>query len=112
MQFAPRPNGFSCPRASDVQSYCDSADPYCCNGKDANTHQGYGREYGQDALRFVNGKLSSGGKGSTDSTDNARSNSNSNSNSNNGNNNNNQQQHQTTSASKVSVLSLPINTSS
>lgn len=30
-----------CPSASKVQSYCDAADPYCCNGSDAATHQGY-----------------------------------------------------------------------
>ncbi|KAF4632191.1 hypothetical protein G7Y89_g5936 [Cudoniella acicularis] len=55
--FAPRPTGFQCPSASKIQSYCDSADPYCCNGNDANTHQGYGKEYGQAALKFINSKL-------------------------------------------------------
>ncbi|KAF8847212.1 cutinase [Acephala macrosclerotiorum] len=44
--FAPRPSGFVCPSASKIQSYCDAADPYCCNGSDAATHQGYGAEYG------------------------------------------------------------------
>ncbi|RDW89258.1 hypothetical protein BP6252_01290 [Coleophoma cylindrospora] len=57
-QFAPRPAGFQCPSASKIQSYCDAADPYCCNGSDAATHQGYGTEYGQAALAFVNSKLS------------------------------------------------------
>jgi len=64
--FAPRPAGFQCPYASNIQSYCDAADPYCCNGTDANTHQGYGTEYGQAALTFVKGKLNaaiSGGGG-------------------------------------------------
>lgn len=56
-QFAPRPTGFQCPYASNIQSYCDAADPYCCNGNDANTHQGYGTEYGQAALTFVKGKI-------------------------------------------------------
>jgi len=55
--FAPRPSGFVCPYASNIQSYCDAADPYCCNGNDANTHQGYGTEYGSVALTFVQGKL-------------------------------------------------------
>ncbi|RDW70375.1 hypothetical protein BP5796_08772 [Coleophoma crateriformis] len=55
--FAPRPAGFQCPSASKIQSYCDAADPYCCNGSDAATHQGYGTEYGQAALAFVNSKL-------------------------------------------------------
>ncbi|KAJ4424876.1 carbohydrate esterase [Gnomoniopsis sp. IMI 355080] len=40
-----------------IQSYCDAADPYCCNGSDAATHQGYGTEYGAKALAFVNSKL-------------------------------------------------------
>ncbi|KAL4738925.1 cutinase [Aspergillus similis] len=51
--FDARPSGFSCPSASKIQSYCDSPDPYCCNGNDAATHNGYGSEYGQDALQFV-----------------------------------------------------------
>lgn len=59
--FAPRPTGFQCPSASKIQSYCDAADPYCCNGTDANTHQGYGTEYGQAALTFIKSKLSSTG---------------------------------------------------
>ncbi|KAE8449026.1 hypothetical protein EG329_008614 [Mollisiaceae sp. DMI_Dod_QoI] len=63
--FAPRPAGFTCPSASKIQSYCDAADPYCCNGNDANTHQGYGTEYGQAALRFIEGKLSSTGTAPT-----------------------------------------------
>jgi acetylxylan esterase len=63
--FAPRPSGYSCPSASKIQSYCDAADPYCCNGSDANTHQGYGTEYGQAALTFINSKLSASGSSST-----------------------------------------------
>ncbi|KAF8175577.1 cutinase-domain-containing protein [Pholiota molesta] len=55
--FAPRPTGFQCPYASNIQSYCDAADPYCCNGNDANTHQGYAVEYGAVALTFVKNKL-------------------------------------------------------
>ncbi|KAF9523169.1 family 5 carbohydrate esterase [Crepidotus variabilis] len=55
--FAPRPAGFQCPSASKIKSYCDSADPYCCNGNNSNTHQGYGNEYGQQALTFINAQL-------------------------------------------------------
>ncbi|KAK5175494.1 uncharacterized protein LTR77_000633 [Saxophila tyrrhenica] len=44
---------------SSIQSYCDSADPYCCTGSDANVHNGYEAEYGADALSFVNSKLAS-----------------------------------------------------
>ncbi|KAK0106563.1 1 carbohydrate esterase [Cadophora gregata f. sp. sojae] len=61
--FAPRPAGFQCPSAAKIQSYCDAADPYCCNGSSQATHQGYGTEYGQAALTFVNGKLASAGTG-------------------------------------------------
>ncbi|VDC04512.1 unnamed protein product [Peniophora sp. CBMAI 1063] len=64
--FAPRPAGFQCPYASNIQSYCDAADPYCCNGNDANTHQGYATEYGSVALTFVKNKLNAAiGGGST-----------------------------------------------
>lgn len=57
--FDPRPAGFSCPSASKIKSYCDASDPYCCNGNNPATHQGYGQEYGQQALSFINSKLSS-----------------------------------------------------
>ncbi|CAG8165564.1 unnamed protein product [Penicillium nalgiovense] len=51
--FDARPSGFSCPSASKVQSYCDAPDPYCCNGSNDATHQGYGAEYGAQAITFV-----------------------------------------------------------
>ncbi|RDW80912.1 acetylxylan esterase [Coleophoma crateriformis] len=56
--FDPRTSGFSCSYASMIQSYCDATDPYCSDGTDAATHQGYGSEYGQAALTFVKSKLS------------------------------------------------------
>ncbi|EWC44444.1 hypothetical protein DRE_06812 [Drechslerella stenobrocha 248] len=56
--FAPHPAGWTCPSGSKVQSYCDSTDPYCCTGNDANSHQQYGNKYGQQALTFVKSKLS------------------------------------------------------
>lgn len=56
-QFDARPSGFSCPSAAKIKSYCDAADPYCCNGSNAATHQGYGSEYGQQALTFVKSKI-------------------------------------------------------
>lgn len=40
-----------------IQSYCDAPDPYCCNGTDSATHQGYATEYGSAALTFVNSLL-------------------------------------------------------
>ncbi|KAK5948054.1 carbohydrate esterase [Knufia fluminis] len=56
--FDPRPNGFTCPAyQSRIRSYCDASDPYCCNGNNAATHQGYGSEYGENALAFVKSKL-------------------------------------------------------
>lgn len=53
-----------------MKSYCDSTDPYCCTGNDANSHQQYGNKYGQQALAFVKTQLSSssGGGGSTPTT--------------------------------------------
>ncbi|EAA27421.1 acetylxylan esterase [Neurospora crassa OR74A] len=66
--FDPRPAGYTCASASKLQNYCDSPDPYCCTGNDANTHQGYGSKYGQQALAFVKSKLSSGGGGGGGST--------------------------------------------
>ncbi|KAL5357700.1 cutinase-domain-containing protein [Aspergillus floccosus] len=61
--FDARPAGFTCPSASKIQSYCDGPDPYCCNGNNAATHNGYGAEYGQAALTFVKSKLSSSSGG-------------------------------------------------
>ncbi|KAG4434175.1 carbohydrate esterase [Cadophora sp. M221] len=55
--FDARPAGFTCPSATKIQSYCDAADPYCCNGSDAATHSGYGAEYGTAAYNFVKSKL-------------------------------------------------------
>ena len=51
-----------------MQSYCDSTDPYCCNGNDANSHQQYGNKYGAQALAFVKSKLSATGGGGTTPT--------------------------------------------
>ncbi|KAK1752888.1 carbohydrate esterase [Echria macrotheca] len=59
--FAPRPQGYTCASGSKIQNYCDSLDPYCCTGNDAQRHQAYGSIYGQQALTFVRSKLSSGG---------------------------------------------------
>ncbi|KAM7211014.1 family 5 putative carbohydrate esterase [Rhypophila decipiens] len=64
--FAARNRGYTCPSdGSRIQNYCDSADPYCCTGNDANHHQQYGNKYGSQALAFVKSKLSSGGGGGT-----------------------------------------------
>ncbi|KAB5571745.1 acetylxylan esterase precursor [Coniochaeta sp. 2T2.1] len=53
--FAARPSGYKCSPAnpSIIQSYCDSTDPYCCNGNDANSHQQYVNKYGSQALAFI-----------------------------------------------------------
>lgn len=57
--FAARPQGFQCSPAntSIMQSYCDSTDPYCCTGNDANSHQQYVNKYGNQALAFIRSKL-------------------------------------------------------
>ncbi|KAI0389065.1 carbohydrate esterase family 5 protein [Xylariaceae sp. FL0594] len=57
--FAARPRGFQCSPAdpSIIKSYCDSTDPYCCNGNDANSHQQYVNKYGSQALAFIKSKL-------------------------------------------------------
>jgi len=57
--FSARPSGYTCASSAKMQSYCDSTDPYCCDGSDEATHQGYGTEYGQDALTFIKSKLDS-----------------------------------------------------
>jgi len=62
--FDARPAGFVCPSASKIKSYCDASDPYCCNGDNAATHQGYGAEYGAQAYAFVQSKLSTTTTGS------------------------------------------------
>jgi acetylxylan esterase len=51
-----------------MKSYCDSTDPYCCTGNDANSHQQYGNKYGQQALAFIKTQLSSSGGGNTTPT--------------------------------------------
>lgn len=40
-----------------MQSYCDSPDPFCSNGTSFATHQGYGAEYGAQALGFIVSKV-------------------------------------------------------
>ena len=57
LQFAARPSGFQCSAAAKIKSYCDAADPYCCNGSSQATHQGYGGVYGQQALAFIKTKI-------------------------------------------------------
>lgn len=56
--FAARPAGFKCAQFADrIQSYCDTPDPFCSNGNDAETHQQYGFKYGKEALDFIVSKL-------------------------------------------------------
>ncbi|EJD45908.1 Acetylxylan esterase At 0.90 angstrom resolution [Auricularia subglabra TFB-10046 SS5] len=55
--FAPRPAGFQCQFANNIQSYCDAPDPFCCNGNNPAVHQGYAKEFGQQALTFVRNKV-------------------------------------------------------
>ncbi|KAK1751761.1 cutinase [Echria macrotheca] len=56
--FAARPANFTCQLFQDrIRAYCDSPDPFCAKGNDPATHQGYGLEYGKDALDFIVSKL-------------------------------------------------------
>ncbi|KAK4459452.1 family 5 putative carbohydrate esterase [Cladorrhinum samala] len=61
--FAARPRGYVCASnsGSKIQNYCDSTDPYCCTGNDANSHQAYGSKYGQQALTFIKARLNQSG---------------------------------------------------
>ncbi|KAI2614098.1 carbohydrate esterase family 5 protein [Hypoxylon fragiforme] len=62
--FAARPAGFRCAAFENIiQAYCDAEDPFCAKGNSTATHQGYGREYGQAALRFVQSKLEGSASG-------------------------------------------------
>lgn len=52
--FAARPVGFTCKEFEDrIQAYCDSRDPFCAKGDDEEVHQGYGTQFGREALGFV-----------------------------------------------------------
>ncbi|KAK0261335.1 hypothetical protein B0A54_03502 [Friedmanniomyces endolithicus] len=56
--FAARPSAITCGKYQyDTQSYCDATDPYCSNGNNPATHNGYQQEYGAAALKFVKTKL-------------------------------------------------------
>ncbi|TKA73707.1 hypothetical protein B0A55_05476 [Friedmanniomyces simplex] len=56
--FAARPAPITCGKyESLIQSYCDATDPYCSNGNNPATHNGYQQEYGAAALKFVKTKL-------------------------------------------------------
>ncbi|EQB54919.1 cutinase [Colletotrichum gloeosporioides Cg-14] len=56
-QFAPRPQGFQCPFGNNIKSFCDSADPFCCNGNDPVAHLQYPNIYGDQIRQFVSDKL-------------------------------------------------------
>lgn len=56
-QFAPRPQGFQCPNGGNIKSFCDSADPFCCNGNDPVAHLQYPSIYGDQIKQFVSDKL-------------------------------------------------------
>jgi len=55
--FAARAKGFSCSSANKIRSFCDAADPYCCNGHDAKSHQQYVKKYGSQAMSFIKSKV-------------------------------------------------------
>ncbi|KAK4223073.1 hypothetical protein QBC38DRAFT_503454 [Podospora fimiseda] len=43
--------------ANKIQNYCDSVDPYCCTGNDANAHQQHVNKYGSQAMTFIRARL-------------------------------------------------------
>ncbi len=56
--------GFQCPQFQErMQSYCDTPDPFCTNGTDAQFHQGYGQRNGQQALQFIMSRVLVSGPG-------------------------------------------------
>ncbi|TEA21115.1 Acetylxylan esterase 2 [Colletotrichum sidae] len=55
--FAPRPSEFQCPFGDKIKSYCDAADPFCCNGTDPVAHLQYPTVYGNEIKQFVSDKL-------------------------------------------------------
>ncbi|KAK4164708.1 family 5 putative carbohydrate esterase [Cladorrhinum sp. PSN259] len=61
--FAARNRGYVCGSnsANKIQNYCDSVDPYCCTGNDANAHQAYVNKYGSQALNFIKARLNQSG---------------------------------------------------
>ncbi|CAG1973131.1 unnamed protein product [Fusarium graminearum] len=69
--FDARPEGFVCPNAGKIQSYCDSQDPYCCNGNDAAHHQQYGAAGGNTG-NATDGEARSSGDTNGDAGNNGR----------------------------------------
>ncbi|KAK1984154.1 cutinase [Colletotrichum cereale] len=55
--FAPRPQGFRCPNGDNIKSFCDEADPFCCDGNDPVAHLQYPSVYGDKIKQFVGDKL-------------------------------------------------------
>ncbi|GJC96462.1 cutinase [Colletotrichum higginsianum] len=46
-----------CPNGDKIKSFCDSADPFCCNGNDPVAHLQYPSIYGDQIKQFVSDKL-------------------------------------------------------
>jgi hypothetical protein len=49
------------PFASDIQSYCDTGDPYCAKGNNLQAHLDYVEKYDKAADQFLVGRLSANG---------------------------------------------------
>jgi acetylxylan esterase len=47
--------------APDIQSYCDTGDPFCAKGFNLNAHLDYVEKYDKTADKFIIGRLSSAG---------------------------------------------------
>jgi acetylxylan esterase len=47
--------------ASDIQSYCDTGDPFCAKGNNLSAHLDYVEKYDKTADKFIIGRLSANG---------------------------------------------------
>jgi acetylxylan esterase len=56
-QTEPRPAGFTCLLADNVNSFCDAADSSCCDGTSEAELENYAAKYGVQAFNWVRGRL-------------------------------------------------------
>ena len=47
--------------ASEIQSYCDTGDPFCAKGLNLEAHLDYVEKYDKTAAKFIIGKLNEAG---------------------------------------------------
>ena len=49
------------PFAEDIQSYCDTGDPFCAKGDNLEAHLDYVEKYDKTADKFIIGRLNAAG---------------------------------------------------